>query len=141
MNTNVSAQESATAWTELQGLVEAEVKKARQPAPGQPRLQWSRPGCLYLIGAWQVEARFDNRSGFAIHFDRFGGRHLGVANFELPPGTSPVPPETWTLKPVGGITKVFWRLGAQELTSDLLAPRIVSHLRDLYDKYRLAATA
>jgi hypothetical protein len=141
MNTNVSAQEVAAAWTELQALVEAEAKKARQPAPGQPRLQWSQASALLLIGPWQVEARFDNRSGFVIHFDRFGGGHLGAQNFELPPGTSPVLPETWTLKPVGGITKVFWRLDAQELPSDLLAPRIVNHLRDHYEKYKLAAIA
>jgi len=141
MNIAVSAQESAAAWTELQKLVEAEAKNARAPAPGQPRLQWSQPACLYLIGPWQVEARFDNRSGFEIHFDRFGGGHLGATNFELPPGTASVPPENWKLEPVGGTTKVFWRLYAQELPPELLAPRIVSHLRDFYEKYKLAATA
>lgn len=141
MNTDVSAQESAAAWKELQGVVEAEAKKAPLPAPGQPALQWSQTGCLFLIGPWQVEARFDNRSGFAIHFDRFGGRHLGAQNFELPSGTLPVPAETWRLVPVRAITRVFWRLDAQDLPPDLLAPRIVSHLRDHYEKYRLAAVS
>jgi hypothetical protein len=141
MNTDVNAHEAAAAWKELQGLVEAEAKKGPQPVPGQPRLQWSQAGALLFIGPWQVEARFDNTSGFAIHFDRLGGRHLGTQSFELPPYTSPVPPETWKLKPVSGVTKVFWLLGAQRLPPDLLAPRIVSHLRDHYEKYRLAAIA
>jgi len=140
MDTNVSAREAAAAWKDLQALVEAEAKNARQPALGQPRLQWSQAGALLFIGPWQVEARFDARAGFAIHFDRLGSQ-LGAQNFELPPGTATVPRETWTLVPVRGITKVFWRLDAQELPPDLLVPRIVNQLKGHYAKYKLAAIA
>ena len=79
MDTNVSAREAAAAWKDLQALVEAEAKNARQPALGQPRLQWSQAGALLFIGPWQVEARFDARAGFAIHFDRLGSQ-LGAQN-------------------------------------------------------------
>jgi hypothetical protein len=137
MNTEVNAQQAAEAWAQLQRLVEEEVKETSAPKPGEPRLQWST-GCLFLMGTWQVEARFDNRSGFLVRFDRFAAQ-LGQANFELPPGASAVPPETWKLQPVQGKTKVFLRYEAQDLPPELLAPRIVQQLKNHYEKYRTAA--
>jgi hypothetical protein len=136
MNTGGSKQ-WGDAWLQLQQVVEAQTRT--NSAPETPRLRWS-PGRLALIGTWQVEARFVERSGaYEVLFDRFGAQ-LGSVNFELPPGARVVPPDIWRLQPIDGTTQTFWRINdGQDLLAERLAMRIVEHLKDFYQTYRLAA--
>jgi len=133
----LTATQIGASWKELQELVESQAKDEKFVA-GQPRFQFTA-GKLCLIGMWQVEGRFEERGGHKIIFDRFGTQ-LGAQNFEMPePGVRLPSPEVWNLTPVEGLSRVFWRFRAQDLSVEVLANRIMQQLKDFYEQYKLAA--
>jgi len=130
----------SAAWHELQDLVKSAASTRMEKGGAEEQFRWNPAGTLVLIGQWQVQARFLVESAnYEIRFERFGAE-LGAQNFELPPGPPILETEIWRLRPEAGQTDLFWRVnGVQVLSGKDLAKRVVDHLRDYYDKYRLAA--